>query len=256
MTGDLRQFDTDSPVLAFHLLGQISCDDAWALQQRLAADLAERATRAAVILFCEHPPLITVGRRGSRGHIRMAGERLRQENLDVRWVRRGGGCILHAPGQLAVYPVVPLATLGWTLGAYLRRLQRGLLQALETLQIHGTTPAGRLGVWGRSGLLAAIGVAVRRGVTSHGAFLNVNPAMRLFGFVDAVAPGRVEPGTKSTMGSLLAERRTAVRMASVRAALVEGLAQAFDTDRYHLHTGHPLLVRTSGALREAFAGDT
>jgi lipoyl(octanoyl) transferase len=237
------------------LLGQISCDDAWALQQRLAAEVAEREEPSAVILFCEHPPLITVGRRGSRGHIRLTGERLRHENLDVRWVRRGGGCILHAPGQLAVYPIVPVTALGWTLGEYLRRLQRGLVQALETLRVHGVTQAGCPGVWGRSGLLAAIGAAVRRGVTSHGAFLNVNPAMRLFGFVDAVPPGQVEPGTKSTMGCLLAERRTAVRMSSVRAALVEGLAQAFDTDRYHLHTGHPLLVRTSGVVRGSLVDD-
>jgi lipoyl(octanoyl) transferase len=241
--------------LAFHFLGQISFDDALALQLRLVQEAASSPAPRARLLFCEHPALITIGRIGSRGHVRLSGERLRHERLAVRWVSRGGGCVLHAPGQLAVYPIVPLAGLGWSIGQYLERLQRGLLDALRQLQVHPQTQPGHFAVWGRSGLLAAVGVAVREGVTCHGAFLNVNPAMRPFAFVDSLPTEVVAPGTKTTMGCLLAERRTAVRMSSVRAALVDGLARAFGTERYHLHTGHPWLVRSSGVLREAAVGD-
>ena len=95
-----------------------------------------------------------------------------------------------------------------------------------------------------------MGVAVRNGVTCHGLYLNVNPAMRPFAFVDVLPPERLEPHRKTTMGCLLAERRTAVRMSRVRATLIEGLAAAFSSQRYHVHTGHALLVRSSGALRE------
>ncbi|MCY2989254.1 MAG: hypothetical protein NTY19_15475 [Planctomycetota bacterium] len=251
MTCSARQPDAPEPVLAFHLLGQVSYDEALALQQHLVHDAAVSHTASVSVLFCEHPELITVGRRGSRGHVRMSGEQLKREGLALRWVSRGGGCILHSPGQLAIYPIVPLAVFGWSVRQYLQRLQQAVLTAFSQLQVHGQTQPGRFAVWGQSGLLAAVGVAVRDEVTCHGAFLNVNPPMRRFAFVDAVAPDDVGVGLKTTMGCLLAERRTAVRMATVRAAFVECLAAAFGSDRYHLHTGHPLLVRALGTCRES-----
>ena len=251
MTCSARQPDRSEPALAFHLLGQVAYDDALALQQRLAHDAAESQAASVSVLFCEHPDLITVGRCGSRGHVRMSGEQLKREGLALRWVSRGGGCILHAPGQLAIYPIVPLAVLGWSVRQYLRRLQQAVLTAFRQLQVHGQTQPDRFAVWGQSGLLAALGVAVRDGVTCHGAFLNVNPPMRRFAFVDALPPEHVGAGLKTTMGCLLAERRTAVRMATVRSAFVECLAAAFGSDRYHLHTGHPLLVRAIGTRRES-----
>ena len=70
------------------------------------------------VLLCEHPALISVGRTGSRGHIRLTNEQLRMRQLEVRWVSRGGGCVLHGPGQIAVYPIVPLRWHGWTVGDY------------------------------------------------------------------------------------------------------------------------------------------
>ena len=66
---------------------------------------------SACLILCEHPPLITVGRQGSRGHIRFDTEELFVRGWPVRWVNRGGGCLLHLPGQLAIYPILPLARL-------------------------------------------------------------------------------------------------------------------------------------------------
>jgi lipoyl(octanoyl) transferase len=93
---------------------------------------------------------------------------------------------------------------------------------------------GSLALAGRSGVLAAIGVSVRQGVTMHGAFLNVNPEMRDFGRV-FVAGGQ-------TMSSLLSHRALPTKMSKVRAALVTHLAEALALERYHLHSGHPLLA--------------
>jgi lipoate-protein ligase B len=90
-------------------------------------------------------------------------------------------------------------------------------------------------------VLAAFGVAARDGVACHGAFINVNPAMRPFTSVDVLPPAAAA-GAKTTMGCLLAERQAPVRMTGVRSALVEQLAAAFDSERYYLHTGHPWLA--------------
>lgn len=225
----------------FRLLGRVSFEAAAALQSRLVYEAGGLAEPRIVVLMCEHPDLITVGRAGSRGHVRFSSDQLKHEQLRLRWIGRGGGCVLHTPGQLAVYPIVPLSLLGWTVGEYLRRLQRGLVDGLAELSIRGETHAGTFGVWGRSGLLANVGVAVRGGIAFHGAFINVNPAMRRYAFVDVFPPHPDPDSGKSVMGCLLAERQAAVRMTGVRAALVNTLSAAFECERYHLFTGHPWL---------------
>ena len=228
------------------MLGPVAFERCFALQERLAYEAGSQSDGRIVVLFCEHPDLITVGRLGSRGHIQLSDRQLRRERLEVRWLSRGGGCVLHAPGQLAVYPIAPLDALGWTVGEYMRRLQQGIVDAFGELNVHGETYPEPFGVWGRSGQLACVGVAVRNWVTMHGAFINVNPAMRRHAFVDTLPPDRATASEKTTMGCLLAERQTAVRMASVRSTLVKTLAAAFDCERYHLHTGHPWLPQKKG----------
>ena len=153
----------------------------------------------------------------------------------------------HAPGQLAIYPIVPLADQDWSVGDYLRRLQKALSDLLVEFNVKPAPVPGSLALAGRSGILAAIGVSVRQQVTMHGAFLNVNPDMRDF--------GRVEVAGGQTMSSLLSHRALPTKMTKVRAALVTHLAEALLLERYHLHTGHPLLAElpAKNPSREAAA---
>jgi lipoyl(octanoyl) transferase len=218
----------------FHLLGTVDFEDCLSLQRRLAYDAVSRADGRIVVLICEHPRLVTIGRGGSRAHVRLSGGELASRQLQIRYVGRGGGAILHAPGQLAIYPIVPLAWHEVSVGEFLRRLQRALANLLIEFNAKPVSVPGSLGLAGRSGILAALGVSVRHGVTMHGAFLNVNPEMRDFGRVD-VAGGQ-------TMSSLLSHRALPTKMTKVRAALVTHLAEAMGLARYHLHTGHPHLA--------------
>src|SRR4051794_29952651 len=87
--------------LQAYLLGQVDFEAALALQRRLVYEIAGDRTRAALIL-CEHPPLITVGREGSRSHVLCDDAELQGRHWRVRWVNRGGGVWLHLPGQLAI----------------------------------------------------------------------------------------------------------------------------------------------------------
>jgi lipoyl(octanoyl) transferase len=227
-----------------HLLGRVDYEDCLSLQRRLAYDALSRGDGRIVVLVCEHLPLVTIGRAGSRADVRLSGAQLAERGLTVRYIGRGGGAILHAPGQLAIYPIVPLAWHGWTIGEYLRRLQKGLAELLIEFKVQPVTIPGSFALAARAGILAAIGVSVRQGITTHGAFLNVNPEMRDFGRID-VAGGR-------TMSSLLSHRALPTKMTKVRAALVSHLADALLLERYHLHTGHPLLAELPAAR---IAGD-
>lgn len=224
-----------------HLLGLVDYEDCLSLQRRLAYDALTRSDGRIVVLICEHPPLITIGRGGSRGHVRLTATELIERQLEIRYVGRGGGAILHAPGQLAIYPIVPLEWHGWTVGQHLRQLRSALADLLIEFKIQPAPVAGSYSLAGRNGVLAAFGVAIRGGVATHGAFLNVNPELRDFGRIE-VSPGRM-------MTSLLSHRALATKMPRVRAALVTHLAEALGLERYHLHTGHPLLAELPGLDR-------
>jgi len=223
------------PVAEFHLLGLVYYDSCQRLQQRIAATLATQETPRMVVLLCEHPALITVGRQGSRQDGRVTQRELDRERLAVRWVKRGGGALVQAPGQLAVYPILYLPSRRWTVGAYLDRLQTTFVEVCRAFGIAAHVDRPGRGVWGRTGLLAAMGVTVQNNTTTQGMFLNVNPAMGWYGFVDT---GLAAPGGRATMSCLLAERQRAVRMAEVRSLLMQMMPAVFDCERHYVHSSH------------------
>ncbi len=235
----------------FHLLGTVPFPDFLVLQRRLVYEAGGHDDGRITVLLCEHPPLISIGRGGSRGHIRLTNEQLRLRQLEVRWVSRGGTCILHGSGQIALYPIVPLTWHGWSVGEYLRRLHVALTSTFDELRVRHESDASSSGIWGRSGQLACCGVAIRHWITSYGAYVNVNPQMTHYPFVDVMDPLKATPGQKTTMGCLFAERRQAMSVPKVRATLIPHLAAALGTERYHLITGHPLLDNTRRSYLES-----
>jgi lipoyl(octanoyl) transferase len=250
----MKRFDPHAaaaePTVTFHFLGTVDFDACLALQTRLVFEAGERDDGRIVVLLCEHPGLITIGRNGSRTHVRIGPLELRKAQLETRYVSRGGGCVLHQPGQLAIYPIVPLAQRGWSVGQYFSRLQLALVEALSNLQVRVPPLAGpeETALVGRSGLLASLGVAVRNRTTLHGAWLNVNPAQQYLPRIDAISPRNLPVGRKATMASLLSERHEPVTMTRVRAALVEGLAAAFQCSRHVVTSGHPWLASTAASV--------
>jgi lipoyl(octanoyl) transferase len=245
MPVDPYEFEPRPPAMEAFLLGRIDFDTCLQLQRRLLPEVAGRDDGQITLLLVEHDTVITVGRGGSPRHVRTESTLLRTGQIKTAWVNRGGGCLLHCPGQLAIYPLVPLRWHGLSIGAMLDRLLTAVVEMLDELTVTGQTKPGRYDIWSRSGQLAATGIAVRHGVTYYGMWLNVAPPMGLFRLVDA------DPIDGTPMSSLATERRSAVRMPTVRAALIRRLADAFGCDRYHLYTGHPLLrqIRSHGPTR-------
>ncbi len=227
--------ESQSPALETFLLGRIPYMRCLELQQRLLGQVARRDDGQIVVLMCEHPEVITIGRGGRPSQVAGGSRLLRSGQIETHWINRGGGCLVHCPGQLAIYPILPLRWHDFSLGEYLERFQAALAETLTDLGVQVQPRPGRYGVWGRTGQIAALGVAVRDWVTWHGAFLNVSPALGLFRLVES------DPLAHAPMGSIAAERCGVARMATVRAVLVQRLTEAFGCDRYHLYTGHPWL---------------
>jgi lipoyl(octanoyl) transferase len=231
------------PAVQAYLLGTIDFEQCLALQNRLVYEAGGDPHGPITLLLCEHEGLITVGRHGSRAHLLCDAHELTSRKLSVRWINRGGGCVLHTHGQLAVYAIVPLEPRGWTVGDYAARLQAGIVAAMADAGVPGQTFDDRHGVWGRSGLLASVGVAVKNWVAYHGAFINVCPEMQLQRLVDG------DPWAHASAGSLVAERQQPVRMTTVREALLRRLTEAMGCDRFHPYGGHPLLNDDQGSQR-------
>lgn len=233
------------PTVEAHLLGSVDFDACLALQQRLVYEASGSSRGNITLLVCEHPLIITVGRQGSRSHIRLSEHELVSRQIDVRWVNRGGGCLLHAPGQLAVYPIVPLEPWSLKVGGYLERLQAGLAAALADMSCAAEARSGRFGLWSHRGQVAAVAAAVKNWVGYYGAYINVSPALYPFRWIES------DPVELTPMTSLAADCRRAVRMSGVREAVVRRLSEAFECDRYHVYSGHPLLRPVRG-VRHAY----
>ena len=223
--------DATQPALTAYLLGCLEFDALLALQRRLVYDVGGDRDAGAVVV-CDHPPGITIGREGSRVHVRRSLEELNSREWRVRWVSRGGGAMLHLPGQVACYPIVPLDRLRLTPAAYLAELQAVVLELLRDFDIAGTLDAERPGVRIRGRRVAHVGVAVRDWVSGFGIVLNVCPDLELFR--DVHCDGDPEP-----MTSIQRETPNRVRLPAVRQRLVELLAARFGFGRVSVFHHHP-----------------
>jgi lipoyl(octanoyl) transferase len=228
--------DAADPTLQVYLLGSVEFGDALDLQRLLAYQVAGDRDQAALIL-CEHPPLITIGRQGSQTHVQLEPEELLIRGWHVRWVNRGGGTLLHLPGQMALYPILPLDRLGLGIDQYLARLETVLSAVLDDFTVRSDSPNGTCGVRVGGRLLADCGVAVRDWVTYYGAVVNVNPDLELFRKVRCGVPA------EAPMTSIERERRGPLRPALVRERLLDHFAAHFRFAHTSLFFHHPSLPR-------------
>jgi lipoyl(octanoyl) transferase len=220
-------------VLQVYLLGTVDFEAALALQKKLHYDISGDRSQAALIL-CEHPPLITVGRQGSRTHILYEPAELRVRRWPIRWVNRGGGCVLHLPGQLAMYPILPLDRLHLSVADYLQHIAAIVQEMLKDFHLRAQVSTTSSGVFLGQRMFASIGVAVRDWVSYYGAYINVQPPLDL---CRKVLPGP----NQEPMTSLERERRGPVRPALVRERLIELWAERLGFARTALFSDHPFL---------------
>ena len=162
-------------------LGLVPYDEALAEQRRLVE--ACRRDGHARLLLLEHPPTYTLGVRGRQEHLLLDDERLAALGASLHRTDRGGDITFHGPGQLVGYPIFDLRR--WQQGPrwYVRSLEAALIETLAPFGIDSQRVDGRPGVWAGDAKIAAIGVRISRGVTSHGFALNVDPDMRYFSYI-------------------------------------------------------------------------
>ncbi len=157
--------------LAWRWLGRVAHADALAEQEARRARLIAGDDDARLLLLCEHPPVITLGRSADRSHVLLTDDALARRGIELARTSRGGDVTYHGPGQLMVYPVVRLER---GVVAYLEAIAAALAEVAAELGAPGAAwrrdPAG---LWLAGSKLAACGIHVRRGVAVHGWALDV-----------------------------------------------------------------------------------
>lgn len=133
------------------------------------------------LLLLEHPPVITFGASGGEQDLRAAREMYARLGIDLQATNRGGRATFHGPGQLVAYPIIKLADLD--LHDFLHRLEETTLRLLADWGIAAGRDEKHPGVWVGLRKIAAVGLAVRDGVTSHGLALNVNVDLSYFQWI-------------------------------------------------------------------------
>jgi lipoyl(octanoyl) transferase len=273
------------------------CDYATALHlQETLVELRKQERIGNVLLFVEHPPVITLGRNAHEANIVAPRELLTARGVEVHEINRGGDVTYHGPGQLVAYPIFDLRSFPPKLGVieYVRRLEEVLMRICAQYTIETQRIAGMTGVWtyatvpprldqrepnrdyvpsgeeetpgapasdrafggdnqGGAGTwterkVAAIGVHVSRGVTSHGFALNVTTDLSFF---DLIVPcGLTKPVT-----SIEFETGLRPSLDDVMTIASRTFGELFHSQMLWLESIHDLIPESSGGPHSPAFGE-
>jgi lipoate-protein ligase B len=207
-------------------LGLAPYVEASELQARVVA-ARKRGDVPDVLLLCEHPHVITLGRNGKREHLK-AGERiLAQMNVEFHTTDRGGDITYHGPGQIVGYPILDLAAHKKDVRWYVEQLEEAMIRASADFGITARRFEDKHGIWVDTERgeekLAALGVHLSRWVTSHGFAYNASTSLNYF---DLIVPCGIS-GKRATSLERLLNR--AVSRIEVTSALTSHFGEVFDS---------------------------
>jgi lipoyl(octanoyl) transferase len=202
-------------------LGSIGFADAFALQKRLVAARKAEAI-GDVLLLCEHPHVITLGRNGSREHLLTSERVLQQKGVEFHATNRGGDITYHGPGQIVGYPVINLGAIRRDVVWYVRMLEDAMIRTCTDFGVAAGRETGKTGVWierpeghRQAEKIGAIGVHISRWVTCHGFAFNVSTDLRFFDLiVPCGIPGRAATSLEKVLGRRVDRKEVAPQIAA------------------------------------------
>jgi lipoyl(octanoyl) transferase len=237
--------------------GLLPYAQACALQHQLV-EARKGAAIPDVLLFCEHPHVITLGRNGKKENLRANDRVLAQMSVAFHETDRGGDITYHGPGQIVGYPILDLTEHRCDVRWYVQQLEETMIRTTADFNVTAARVEGRHGIWVRHPAreeekLAALGVHLSRWVTSHGFAYNVATDLRYF---DLIVPCGIA-GKRATSLERVLDR--AVRTDEVRPKLAAHFGELFERKMVNVtraeleenlsqHLQHALAPRPSEVL--------
>jgi lipoyl(octanoyl) transferase len=200
----------------------VAYESAWRWQLATAAEIRNGALEACALL--EHAPVFTFGRRARYDHLLLEPDDLRSRGAAIVESDRGGDVTFHGPGQLVAYPILDLRTRRLGPSEYVRKLEEAIIRTLREFGLPGERSPGRPGVWVDGAKVAAVGVRVHDGVSTHGLALNVATDLSWF---DAIVPCGIRDAGVTSLARLLTR---CPGMPAVMDAFSEAFAAVFGSE--------------------------
>jgi lipoyl(octanoyl) transferase len=223
--------------------GTIEYGKAWDLQESLLSDnlaikskfrveypeiLPKDIPTMQYLLFCEHPPVYTLGKSGNINNVLLSPEALEKKGIAFYHTNRGGDITFHGPGQIVGYPMLDLEKYYTDIGKYLRNLEQVIINVLASFDIIADRSKGETGVWldpenpFKARKICAIGVRCSRWITMHGFAFNINTDLDYFG---GIVPCGIQ---NKQVTSLQKELGAPFDMETIKMAVKNEWAKIFD----------------------------
>ena len=208
--------------LFYHInLGLMSYGEALGVQEHVHDMVTQQRIRGALITV-QHHNVLTFGKNATDRHLLVPTAYLQQNGVETFHVERGGEVTAHSPGQLVIYPIVPLSHaeggLPFTPVSYVHLLESAVIELLAGYDVCAQTREQYPGVWVKDRKICAIGVRIKQRVTLHGLALNVSNDLKIFSMI--VPCGIAGAGVTSVCQELACD----VDLASLASKAVVGLA--------------------------------
>ena len=178
--------------IAYEHLGNIPYAEAWAYQEHLLETRVQAKRNGTTIdshhlLFCYHPPVITLSKRTNPDHLLISETELKKKGIECHPTNRGGDITYHGPGQLVLYPILDLEQFHKDIHTYLRLLEQVVIDTLSEHKIEGTRTEGLTGVWieraKTRAKIAAIGIRCSHWISMHGIAFNLKTDLSHFDYI-------------------------------------------------------------------------
>lgn len=202
-------------------LGLIGYDAGLCLQKELELEVIKQRERDYLLLL-EHPHTFTIGRRAKENGVLATAELLKTLGVSVFETNRGGKVTYHGIGQIVGYPIISLSPDREDVHKYVRDIEEVLIRTLADFEIEAFRIENLTGVHTREGKVAAIGIHIKRWVTTHGFALNVNTDLSFYNWIIACEG---EPVT--SMERLLGRE---IDLAEVEDKIIRNFIEVFGTE--------------------------
>ncbi len=208
----------------------ISYQKAWDYQEELFQELLKAKQNKKIndnyLLFCEHPPVFTLGKSGAESNLLMSKDFLEKHGIEYFKINRGGDITFHGPGQIVGYPILDLEQFEMGVKQYIHAMEEVIIQTLTDYGLKTERLDGATGVWldtetPKSRKICAIGVRASRYVTMHGFAFNINTDLNYYSYINPCGI------TDKSVTSLKAELGKEVDLAEVQEKLKHYFVEVF-----------------------------
>jgi len=213
-----------SRTLLYSNLGIIDYKEAWDLQKELFTRRVNAETEDILFLL-EHPNTYTLGKTADRENLKGSEDYLKNNQISVYDIDRGGDITYHGPGQIVGYPIIDLNYWQKDTHKYLRALEEVIIRTCAEYNLICDRNPKHTGVWINDAKIAAIGIKVSRWVTMHGFAFNINTDLNLF---NGIIPCGIQD---KSVTSLKKELNREVVISEVKERIVKNFKEIFNYDR-------------------------